>query len=327
MSVQLTKLFIEFVSELISENSSMMPDEVKKMLSSKENKARIENEFIKKNNIKQKKEKKTDTGEPKRPRTAYILFCQDEREHVTQANPGLANKDITSLLGKKWKEVKESFPRTFEQFNTVALREKSEYEEKMREYRTANNIPEKVKRVPKPKTSTVEKAKTPFFYYLKDKTIEFLIDRPSMKKKEINDEAKALWKELKSEKDDIFKKYKQIAKNKRDELSHVETPPSSPSIVEPLLSPPRTPNQSNTQPIPDTAEFPSDETAEFPSTPVRGSEKKKKEGKKKRSDDESENGEKKKKKKKRSNDDAENGEKKKKRKWTKVVDDDEEDDE
>ena len=183
MSVQLTKLFIEFVSELISENSSMMPDEVKKMLSSKENKARIENEFIKKNNIKQKKEKKTDTGEPKRPRTAYILFCQDEREHVTQANPGLANKDITSLLGKKWKEVKESFPRTFEQFNTVALREKSEYEEKMREYRTANNIPEKVKRVPKPKTSTVEKAKTPFFYYLKDKTIEFLIDRPSMKKR------------------------------------------------------------------------------------------------------------------------------------------------
>jgi hypothetical protein len=45
---------------------------------------------------------------PKRPPSAYILFCKDAREQVKQDNPEISAKEILSELGKMWKSLEDS---------------------------------------------------------------------------------------------------------------------------------------------------------------------------------------------------------------------------
>ena len=235
MTSKLTKLFIEFTSEIVSENTALDHDEVKSILSKKDSRQQID-DFFKNNKIKQKKEKKdSESDEPKKPKTAYIIFCSSERDTVVDANPGVEHKDITSLLGKRWKDIQLNDKDLFQKYNDLAVKEKSEYEEKMKEYRILNNIPEKIEKVKKPKVVKPEKAMSPFYYYLKDVEDNVTESNPTLSKKEILDIIKKDWKELKDEKDnDIVKKYKQMAVEKKLELktsvsvSTQTSPPSSP---------------------------------------------------------------------------------------------------
>jgi len=248
MTSKLTKLFIEFTSEIVSDNTALDHDEVKSILSKKDSRQQIE-DFFKNNKIKQKKEKKdSESDEPKKPKTAYIIFCSSERDTVVDANPGVEHKDITSLLGKRWKDIQLNDKDLFQKYNDLAVKEKSEYEEKMKEYRILNNIPEKIEKVKKPKVVKPEKAMSPFYYYLKDVEDNVTESNITLSKKEILDIIKKDWKELKDEKDnDIVKKYKQMAINKKLELktsvsvSTQTSPPSSPihhssPIISPILS-------------------------------------------------------------------------------------------
>jgi hypothetical protein len=122
----------------------------------------------------------------------------------------------------------------------MAIKEKTEYEDKMREYRILHNIPEKIEKVKKPKVSKPEKPKTPFHYYMKDVEGEFTESNPTLKKKEIYEKIKAQWKELKDEKDDVVIKYKKIAKDKKNEL---KTSVTISTQTSPQSSPPLSPSR------------------------------------------------------------------------------------
>ena len=244
MTSKLTKLFIEFASDIVSDNTALDQDEVKSILSKKDSRQQID-DFFKNNKIKQKKEKKdSDSDEPKKPKTAYIIFCSSERDTVVDANPGVEHKDITSLLGKRWKDIQLNDKDLFQKYNDLAVKEKSEYEEKMKEYRIQNNIPEKIEKVKKPKVVKPEKAMSSFYYYLQDVEDNVTESNPTLSKKEILDIIKKDWKDLKDEKDnDIVKKYKQMAVDKKLELktsvsvSTQTSPPSSPIHSSHVLSP------------------------------------------------------------------------------------------
>lgn len=45
-----------------------------------------------------------DPSAPKRPPSAFLLYCQTERKKVRDQYPGMQNTDISKLLGKMWKE-------------------------------------------------------------------------------------------------------------------------------------------------------------------------------------------------------------------------------
>ncbi len=220
MSHKLTKLFIDFTSDIVSNNSSFEFDQFKKILMNKDVKQQIDG-FFKDNKIKQKKDKKDTSDEPKKPRSSYIIFCSHERESILEKNPDASSKEITSLLGKRWKDIQISDIDTFERYNEMAKKEKDDYEERMKEYRILHNLPEKIEKVKKPKVIKPEKPMSPFYYYLKDMEAKISDENPGMKKKEIHEKIKATWKELKDEKDDIVDKYKKIAINKKKELNSV----------------------------------------------------------------------------------------------------------
>ena len=103
MSSKLTKLFIDFASDIVTLNTSL---DVKTLLLNRDTTQKFD-DFIKDNKIKQKKEKKDpNSDEPTKPKTAYIIFCSSERNEIIKSNPTAAHKDVTSLLGQRWKDIK-----------------------------------------------------------------------------------------------------------------------------------------------------------------------------------------------------------------------------
>lgn len=51
---------------------------------------------------------KTKKVGPKRPRSAYMYFCQEKRTEVKDANPELSGKEITAELGKMWRKLSDN---------------------------------------------------------------------------------------------------------------------------------------------------------------------------------------------------------------------------
>lgn len=244
----ISKKFIDFTSEIISDNYSIDMDDIKTKLSTKENKDKFAN-FIKSNKIKQKKEKKDkkETDEPEKFKTAYNLFSKDFRQNLVDANPGITIGETASLLGKKWEELKEKTPEIYKKYVDESERQKGEYEEKMVQYRIDNNLPEKIKKVKKPKDSAVggggdknSDAKNPFYYFLKENSVIVKNENPKMTQHNIYLNLREKWHESKNNKDEIYLKYKEIAKEKKNQSVHVISSPPSPQ-------PPSTPVQTRNE--------------------------------------------------------------------------------
>jgi upstream-binding transcription factor len=56
---------------------------------------------------KSKKSSKKVSNGPKRPLSAYLLFCKEKREQVKTDHPEMKSKDIMKKLGEMWSELKE----------------------------------------------------------------------------------------------------------------------------------------------------------------------------------------------------------------------------
>jgi hypothetical protein len=61
---------------------------------------------------KPKRSKKDRTG-PKRPLSAYMFFCKEQRDVIKQEHPDMNGKDVTSELGRRWKELSEEDKKPF----------------------------------------------------------------------------------------------------------------------------------------------------------------------------------------------------------------------
>ena len=64
--------------------------------------------------------KKSSRGEqkkkdkPKKSKSAYLYFCEEERTRIKQAQPELTSTQITVLLGERWNALKEDVSRASE---------------------------------------------------------------------------------------------------------------------------------------------------------------------------------------------------------------------
>jgi hypothetical protein len=116
--------------------------------------------------VRKSRSKVVDPTKPKRPKNAFMHFCQDKRAEVKLANPTMKAKDISKLFGQMWKEISEEERAPF---TLIAKKEKEEYN-------STNGITVKTK-----------KTKTPegFSFYKKKVLAEFKKKYPGMKGKEL----------------------------------------------------------------------------------------------------------------------------------------------
>ncbi|XP_031415591.1 FACT complex subunit SSRP1 isoform X2 [Clupea harengus] len=80
-----------------------------------------------------KKEKRSkDTGAPKRPMSAYMLWLNASRERIKAENPGISITEISKKAGEMWKQIDKD---NKEEWAGKAEEAKKDYERAMREYR------------------------------------------------------------------------------------------------------------------------------------------------------------------------------------------------
>lgn len=73
--------------------------------------------------------KKKASASPKKPPTAYILFCKPERENIKKENPDMKGHDITRELSRRWATLKED-KEAHEAIKAKATKLKDEFNDK-----------------------------------------------------------------------------------------------------------------------------------------------------------------------------------------------------
>ena len=81
---------------------------------------------------------------PKKNKSSYMFFCEQERKKIKEDRPELGNKDIVVELGVRWKQLKEDESRKDEldEYTKLAEKDKERYVSE-KQVKTENNDGEK----------------------------------------------------------------------------------------------------------------------------------------------------------------------------------------
>lgn len=107
-----------------------LSDEKKKKYEemSKKDKVRYESEmesYVPPEGVTVEKKKKKERDGPKRPMSAYLYFCKDEREKIKEEHPDMKAKDVTSEMGARWKKLTAAQKAPYEELQKA---DKERYE-------------------------------------------------------------------------------------------------------------------------------------------------------------------------------------------------------
>eukprot|EP00494_Astrolonche_serrata_P001955 UN01961 len=80
-----------------------------------------------------------DENAPQRTRTAYMFFCDKNRNKVVKNNPDSTMVEISALMGKLWSETNE---KARAPFVTAMEKSKAKYEKEMDAYRQTSEYTE-----------------------------------------------------------------------------------------------------------------------------------------------------------------------------------------
>ena len=72
--------------------------------------------------------KTTEEGKPKRGRSAYIFYCQDNRPVVKQEMGDAKATEVTTELGRRWTAVRDTGGDEYEKYQQLAAADKKRYE-------------------------------------------------------------------------------------------------------------------------------------------------------------------------------------------------------
>lgn len=164
-----------------------------------------------------KKTKKKKTG-PKKSLSAYIFFCLDMRDKIKKENDDMTTKEVTSELGRIWKEEYKNDEKKAEKYNKLAAEDKERYntekenwsheesdksesdkedskksesESDKEEYVSENTVDTKSK-----KTKKTKKIKTPFMRFCLENRKKIKTKNPKWKPKQITEELANNWNSM-----------------------------------------------------------------------------------------------------------------------------------
>jgi HMG (high mobility group) box/HMG-box domain len=110
--------------------------ELKNSLKSEDFLEQLQN-VVKKANKRSKKLK--DPNAPKKPLSAYFLYCADRRPEIKEEEPDLKVTEVSKKLGLEWKALKDSDENEdkakLEEYKNKVDRAKKKYEKRMKSYK------------------------------------------------------------------------------------------------------------------------------------------------------------------------------------------------
>ena len=184
--------------------------------------------------VRNKTSKPKDSEAPKKPKSSYLIFCQENRKRIKEKYPNLLPKEILKKLGSEWNLIKEKPEST--KYIKKAVEEKTRYDTEMSEYTPSqeytkvleeyNEQPEKFEKKTKNKKNKNKKEKkvidpkkpkkpqTIFFKFSKEMRDKVKEENPNFKSDEVAKELGRMWKNEVSE--DEKNEYKRVFKNEME---------------------------------------------------------------------------------------------------------------
>jgi len=161
----------------------------------------------------------------KKPKSAYIHFCNENRDGLKNDNPELTPKQVLSKLGELWQELKKNGGDEFKKYNDMALEDKKLFEKLKAENPDAVLKPRKIKKnkktddesvsseedkpkktktkktISKKETENSTEEKKPrklngYIKYLQANRVDYKKDNPSLTSKQVTSELATAWKGL-----------------------------------------------------------------------------------------------------------------------------------
>lgn len=157
--------------------------------------------------------KRKDPNAPKRAKSTYNIFCEENRPSVKENNPEMAQSEIMSELGRLWKEM-DPDDDDFERLKGLAVEDKKRYTKAMESY---VRPPESELPVPrkrggsggvKSKKIGPAKATSAYMFFRNERVTE--LGDAGMSSKDIADEVIAAWNELKED-EELIATYNDMA--------------------------------------------------------------------------------------------------------------------
>ena len=149
--------------------------------------------------------KRKDPNAPKRAKSAYNIFCEENRADVKENNPEMTQPEIMSELGRLWKEMDPEDDES-ERLKELAAEDKERYIKAMESYvrPPEDELPAPRKRGGsggKSKKTGPVKATSAYMYFRKERAGE--LSESGMSSKDIADEVIAAWNELKEDEEQL----------------------------------------------------------------------------------------------------------------------------
>lgn len=169
---------------------------------------------------------KKDSGAPKRPLSAYILFCKDHRDEIKNKNPSFKVTDITKELGERWKSITEKDKKKYEK---MAGEDKTRYTEAMKSYTPPEKTEEKPAKKSRGKSSEEKedkpkRAPSAYIIFCSEMRSTVKDEYPDLGPKDITKKLGELWRELD---DDSKADYSSKSKNLSTQLKSTQPAQSS----------------------------------------------------------------------------------------------------
>jgi hypothetical protein len=178
---------------------------------------------------------KKDVNAPKRPLSAYIIYCQEQRESLKKKNPDMKATELTSQLGSMWKALSDEKKKNY---LTKHEKERERYQREMKDYTPPQRDEEEKtsRRKSKKDTSSSRPKRAPSGYiiFCQDRRAEVKEQNPSFGPKQITSRLGELWRELDDDtKSDYTRRSRELSsKNesrREEEVEEVEEVEEKPS--------------------------------------------------------------------------------------------------
>jgi hypothetical protein len=182
MTESIIKYFIEFLQAQNVNNLDYIVKELQSDKTRKELSDLLSNKAEKIKKIK-------DENAPKRPKNAYMFYCEKMRESAKQENPNMNMIEITKLIAVNWKKLSDQEKI---QFQEKASLDKDRYEQENKSYIKPNEeqlVSDKKKKISGPK-----KPMSAYIHFCMEKRNEIKEQNPNMSTIEITRELGRLWK-------------------------------------------------------------------------------------------------------------------------------------
>lgn len=133
--------------------------------------------------------RKSQNGNVKRNKSAYMFFCQEQRPKVVSENEKIGPTQIMSIMGKMWGELNE---KEREKFQQMADSDKTRYQQEKEELKIAK------------KSSPNTKQLSSYLLYCEDNRKDVKQKNPSFNGQEVTRELGRMWNDEPHDKKQIY---------------------------------------------------------------------------------------------------------------------------